>query len=83
MPQDPQPIIVRVRREGWEGPAKVVHEGYVGQMQQGVLVIDEGDIHERPNPIEAAIGGYEIVEASDEAIRLLLNAGYRIKGLRR
>lgn len=75
-------MTVRIRREGWEGTAKVVCQGYAGDHDQGVLVIDEGEVHERPNPVEAAIAGYEIVDASDEAIRLLLNAGYRIKGLR-
>ena len=73
---------VTVKRGEWVGRGFVSTETFGGQFNQGVLVIDDGDVHDTPNPVEAAIEGYEIVEAPEEAIRLLLAAGYRIKGLR-
>ncbi len=72
---------VKVRRGQWVGTATVSCQNFTGQCDQGVLMIDDGDIHERPNAIDAAMDGYEVLEASPAAAKLLLAAGYRLKGL--
>jgi len=72
---------VRIRRGQWIGTARVSCDNINGEVDKGVLVIDDGDIHERPNAIDAAVDRYEILEASPAAAKLLLAAGYRLRGL--
>ncbi len=78
---DVQTYNVRIRRGQWIGTAKVSCDNFIHQAGKGVLVIDDGDVHERPNAVDAALDGYEIIEASPDAARALLAAGYRLKGL--
>jgi len=78
-------IEVTVRRGDWVGKGLVSTDTYGGPYHQGVLVIDSLVPDHSPdpiNPVDAAIQGYEIVAASDEAMELLFNAGYRIRGIR-
>jgi hypothetical protein len=81
---DQTTLQVTVRHGQWVGKGFVSTDTYGGPYHQGILVVDEGDPTHGPcpvDPVDAAIEGYEIVTASDEAISLLLDAGYHIKGL--
>ena len=81
---DQSTLQLTVRRGQWTGKGFVSTDTFGGVYHQGVLVVDTGDPTHSPSPVDpvdAAIEGYEIVTASPEAISLLLDAGYHIKGL--
>lgn len=78
----PADMTVRVRRGAWEGIGHVLCHGVGEQYHQGVLEIDDGDVHDQANPVRAAIEGYEIVSAPPQAMDLLWAAGYRMKGMK-
>jgi hypothetical protein len=81
---DQSALQVTVRKGEWVGKGYVSTETFGGQFHQGVLVVDEQVPGHAPNPIDpvdAMIEGYEIITASSEAMSLLVDAGYHIKGL--
>lgn len=47
---------------------------------QAVLVL-QGDEWGAVGPLEAEFAGFEVLEATDDEVRQLMAAGYRLKGL--
>jgi len=62
--------------DGWEGEAELSTEHPASSYGQPVLLVDGEPV----GTLEAAVGQYEVLEASEEERKALEAAGYSFKG---
>ena len=78
---DRRDLAVRVRRGARETDGYVSLDTQAAAFDQGALVVATGRREVILNPVMAALEEVEILSATAEARRLLVNAGYHLRGL--